>query len=62
MTGAETSFAPRDEAHAAVIDLDALCKSYHEKVAVDRLTFAIARGSVTGLLGGNGAGNRRRSA
>ena len=40
----------------AAIELVALTKVYKEKVAVDRLTFSVARGSVTGLLGGNGAG------
>ena len=40
----------------AAIRLDAVTKSYHGKVAVDGLTLAITPGSVTGLLGGNGAG------
>ena len=40
----------------AAIELVALTKVYKDEPAVDRLSFAIARGSVTGLLGGNGAG------
>src|ERR1039458_8410559 len=38
------------------IEVINLVKTYKGGVAVDGLTFAIARGSVTGLLGGNGAG------
>jgi ABC-2 type transport system ATP-binding protein len=35
---------------------EALTKAYKGTLAVDHISFAIARGSVTGLLGGNGAG------
>ena len=45
-----------DSRDGPAIELQALTKIYREKHAVDRLSFAIARGSVTGLLGGNGAG------
>lgn len=38
------------------ISVDRLVKRYGESVAVGGVTFDIARGSVTGLLGGNGAG------
>lgn len=38
------------------ISVTRLVKRYGASVAVDGLTFDIARGSVTGLLGGNGAG------
>ncbi len=38
------------------IEVVKLVKTYKGVVAVDGLTFAIQRGSVTGLLGGNGAG------
>ncbi len=38
------------------IAVSGLGKSYGAVVAVDHVTFEIARGSVTGLLGGNGAG------
>jgi len=33
-----------------------LCKNFDSTAAVDHLTLAIAAGSITGLLGGNGAG------
>ena len=56
MIEAEASIAREGVEHGAAIRLDALTKAYKGKVAVDRLSFAIARGSVTGLLGGNGAG------
>ena len=38
------------------IAVSGLVKRYGDVVAVDHLDFDIARGSVTGLLGGNGAG------
>jgi ABC-2 type transport system ATP-binding protein len=41
---------------SAVIDVAHLIKIYKTTRAVDDITFRIARGSVTGLLGGNGAG------
>ncbi|WEO95255.1 ATP-binding cassette domain-containing protein [Streptomyces sp. FXJ1.172] len=39
-----------------MIELTGLTKRYGEKVAVDRLTFAVRPGIVTGFLGPNGAG------
>ena len=41
---------------SAAIDVEHLVKVYKTTRAVDDLTFRIARGSITGLLGGNGAG------
>ena len=38
------------------IALDRLCKSYKGRTAVRDLTFSVPHGSVTALLGGNGAG------
>ena len=40
----------------ATIVVERLRKVFGEQIAVDGLSFAIGRGSVTGLLGGNGAG------
>jgi ABC-2 type transport system ATP-binding protein len=40
----------------AAIEAEQLTKHYGEAVAVDEVSFAIAAGSITGLLGGNGAG------
>src|SRR6188472_2557603 len=40
----------------AAIDVAHLVKLYKTTRAVDDVTFRIARGSITGLLGGNGAG------
>jgi ABC-2 type transport system ATP-binding protein len=45
-----------DPAPAAAIDVVHLVKHYKTTRAVDDVTFRIARGSITGLLGGNGAG------
>src|SRR6185312_10521221 len=41
---------------AAAIDVAHLIKLYKTNRAVDDVSFSIARGSITGLLGGNGAG------
>jgi ABC-2 type transport system ATP-binding protein len=40
----------------AAIEIDRLVKVYKTTRAVDDISFRIARGTVTGLLGGNGAG------
>jgi ABC-2 type transport system ATP-binding protein len=49
---ASGAFEPGDPA----IEAEALTKRFKGVVAVDDLSFAVARGSITGLLGGNGAG------
>jgi ABC-2 type transport system ATP-binding protein len=43
-------------AGSAAIEVDHLVKLYKATRAVDDISFRIARGSITGLLGGNGAG------
>jgi ABC-2 type transport system ATP-binding protein len=48
-----TAAAP---AEPAAIAVSRLAKQYKTVRAVDDISFAIARGSITGLLGGNGAG------
>ncbi len=48
--------APTDRREAAAIDVAHLVKVYKTTRAVDDISFSIARGSITGLLGGNGAG------
>jgi ABC-2 type transport system ATP-binding protein len=45
-----------DRNAAAAIDVAHLVKFYKTNRAVDDISFKIARGSITGLLGGNGAG------
>ena len=45
-----------DQASSAAIAVDHLTKLYKKTRAVDDISFRIARGSITGLLGGNGAG------
>ena len=42
--------------YESAIEVDDLIKVYRATRAVDGITFSLARGSVTGLLGGNGAG------
>ncbi len=54
--GAKISHAPIDRREAAAIDVAHLVKVYKATRAVDDISFRIARGSITGLLGGNGAG------
>jgi len=41
---------------APVVAVDRLAKDYKTTRAVDGISFALERGSITGLLGGNGAG------
>src|SRR5947209_13246423 len=45
-----------DPAGSAAIEVANLVKFYKATRAVDDVSFRIARGSITGLLGGNGAG------
>src|SRR3984957_1648856 len=45
-----------DPAGSAAIEVAHLVKLYKTTRAVDDVSFGIARGSITGLLGGNGAG------
>jgi ABC-2 type transport system ATP-binding protein len=48
--------SPVDRREAAAIEVAHLVKVYKQTRAVDDISFRIARGSITGLLGGNGAG------
>src|SRR5712691_6956126 len=48
--------ASNDPAGSAEIEVAHLVKLYKTTRAVDDVSFRIARGSITGLLGGNGAG------
>src|SRR5436853_3507284 len=55
--GAITSrFTAADPAGSPAIEVAHLVKVYKITRAVDDVSFAISRGSITGLLGGNGAG------
>src|SRR6201989_3617698 len=57
MTIQETSLATLpDPAGSAVIEVAHLVKVYKTTRALHDVSFRIARGSITGLLGGNGAG------
>ena len=47
---------PINRREIAAIDVAPLVKVYKTTRAVDDISFSIARGSITGLLGGNGAG------
>src|SRR3977135_560762 len=49
-------FAATDPSTSAAIEVAHLVKLYKTTRAVDDVSFRIARGSITGLLGGNGAG------
>src|SRR6201988_3476501 len=49
-------FPATDPLGSAAIAVEPLAKSYKTTCAVDDISFRIARGSITGLLGGNGAG------
>jgi ABC-2 type transport system ATP-binding protein len=55
----DAAVAPSDVPDATVsaaIEVAHLTKVYKQTRAVDDISFCIARGSITGLLGGNGAG------
>ena len=41
---------------AAVLNVDRLCKTYGDTVAVEGVSFTVAGGEIVGLLGPNGAG------
>ena len=59
MTSYELAKAPAltsDREGSAAIEVARLTKLYKATRAVDDISFAIAQGSITGLLGGNGAG------
>src|SRR6059036_1074783 len=47
---------PAADQRSAAIAVERLVKFYKTTRAVDGVSFQIARGSITGLLGGNGAG------
>lgn len=48
---------PRPAAmHAPAVDIDALSFSYHERRALDNLSFVVERSEIFGLLGPNGSG------
>src|SRR5882724_3103355 len=51
-----SEFAATDPAGSAAIEVSHLVKLFKTTRAVDDVSFRIARGSITGLLGGNGAG------
>ena len=51
-----TSRPATDPDGSAAIEVVRLVKLYKATRAVDDVSFGIARGSITGLLGGNGAG------
>jgi ABC-2 type transport system ATP-binding protein len=47
---------------APAIVLDGVTKAYKTSLAVKNISFTVMPGTVTALLGGNGAGKTRRSA
>ena len=53
---AQAQLPAADPPGSAAIDVEHLVKFYKTTRAVDDVSFRIARGSITGLLGGNGAG------
>jgi ABC-2 type transport system ATP-binding protein len=53
---AQAQLPAKDPAGSAAIAVEHLVKFYKATRAVDDVSFRIARGSITGLLGGNGAG------
>src|SRR5215475_5629296 len=50
------SDTPMDALSESAVRADRLAKVYKTSTAVADISFALARGTITGLLGGNGAG------
>lgn len=46
----------RGRSGSHVLSVESLCKAYNQTVAVDGITFDVARNEIVGLLGPNGAG------
>jgi branched-chain amino acid transport system ATP-binding protein len=56
MSASAPATVPPDTAAAAILEAKALRVQYGNVVAVNDISFAVARGSLTGLIGPNGAG------
>ena len=61
MTISSLSSAPTAAATEHAIDVRSLSRRFGEFVAVDDLSFTVARGEIFGFLGSNGAGRRPRA-